>query len=557
MFEASSRRAKPATGVPREPLYPRVAPHLLQTTSDERKSRRNAYIVVMLTFAVYSAGLAYYAATRPIDGDEGFYATASRLVWQGKAPYRDFFYQQSPLLPYLYSWMWAVHPQSLVAMRLISAACGSIAVLLWGVCLVSLKRLPPNLALATFAAVILNPYWVSWNVVVKTFSVANLLMTVATICIYGALHSTRLRWYFAAGLALGACTSVRSFYGPVLLVVLGRLFYRDRQTSKLPYQKTLTFLVGSICGLLLMIVSFVRDPQAFLFNNIRYHQLDAGYILWNGKIVEGYQSFRHTILVYFDTIVVRLLGAHPYLTISIVLSVVGGVSVWKLKKSDEGPYNDADYLYFQVALLMTATYTAVALIPFPPYDQYFDSPLVPFLVPFMTEGLRVIWKAGKKRTIALALVAPILFAIEIGVESATQSRDPVWTLANYAEVTHLIAINTRPGEEVLSFWPGYVFGSGTQYFPGLENQFVYRIMNKVSPAERARYHVISPDTVMRAISEREIHLLLLSPWVGEYENALSTDDLHAFHAAIESNYSYVGGIKEVALYRRRRPGELF
>ncbi len=548
MTEASSLPASSAKSTRLESLYQRFLPFRPRPQNDEKNSKRLAFIIVTLAFALYSAGLAYYAATRPIDADEGFYATAARLVWQGKTPYRDFFYQQAPLLPYLYGWMWAVHPRSLVAMRLISAACGSIAVLLWGVCLVCLRRLPTNLALATFATVLLNPYWISWNVVVKTYAVANLLMTIATICLYGALHSTRMRWYFAAGLALGACTSVRALYGPVLIVVGLWLFYRERGKSN--YPKTRTFLAGSICGLLPIIIGFVRDAHAFVFNNIRYHRLDAGYMLWNGKFIRGYQSIRHTTLVYF-TSMVRLLGAHPYFAISIVISLVGGVSLWKLRKNHEEPYDETDYLYFQIALLMLATYTVVTLILFPPYDQFFDGPLVPFLLPFIIEGLRITWRAGKKRTIALALVALILFAVEIDAETAGQSQDPVWQVANYREVARLIEANSGPDEVVLSFWPGYIFESGRQYFPGLEDNFVSRIMNQTSPAEKTRYHIISHDRVMSAISRREVNLLIVSPWIGEYENSLSPDDNRAFHDTIRSNYSLLGGVKGVAIYRRR------
>ena len=64
----------------------------------------------------------------------------------------------------------------------------------------------------------------------------------------------------------------------------------------------------------------------------------------------------------------------------------------------------------------------------------------------------------------------------------------------------LIEANSRPDEIVLAFWPGYIFESGRRYLPGLENNFVYRIMNKIAPAERTRYHVISHDQVMSAIS---------------------------------------------------------
>lgn len=132
------------------------------------KGKALPFTVVTLLSLMYLAWLVHFAQVRPIDGDEGFYATAARLVWEGKTPYRDFFFQQAPLLPYLYSWIWAICPHSLLAMRYLSVACGGIAVWLWGVSLLSVKRLPITAALVTFAAVLLNPYWMSWNVVVKT-----------------------------------------------------------------------------------------------------------------------------------------------------------------------------------------------------------------------------------------------------------------------------------------------------------------------------------------------------------------------------------------------------
>src|SRR5271169_5534396 len=47
----------------------------------------------------------YVSRHRFIDGDEGFYLLASRLVLAHKTPYLDFLYTQAPLLPYVYG-MW-------------------------------------------------------------------------------------------------------------------------------------------------------------------------------------------------------------------------------------------------------------------------------------------------------------------------------------------------------------------------------------------------------------------------------------------------------------------
>jgi hypothetical protein len=522
------------------------------------KEKANSIALVVSSSLLYLAGLLYYASIRPIDGDEGFYTTAARLVWEGKTPYKDFFFQQAPLLPYLYSWIWTIHPRSLVAMRMLSAACGGLEVLLLGLGLVSAKRLPAKVALAAFAAVLLNPYSVSWNVVVKTFAVANLLMTIATICLYIALRSGRLRWFFASAFALGVCVSVRSLYGLLIPAVFLGMLYQEFRSSRNPYPRCLIFLAGALVGGLPMIVSFVRYPHAFIFNNLTYHHFDVGYMIsGHGVVSEGYQSAGHVAFVYFAMIGVRLLILHPYFTIQLILAITGIFSLLQLGRQPErlsaGPYTESDYLYFQLALLMLVVYLTTVLLPFPPYDQHFVSPLVPLTIPFVAEGLRVSLRAGRKRVIALALAASILFAVEIGKESTRNSWHPVWQLSSYHEVSRIVEGNSSPDDVVMSFWPGFVFESGRRYFPGLENQFVYRVINKISPEERDRYHVISKDQIMRAITGRETSVLIIHPWILEYYHDLSPRELHEFHEAVDANYSLISNITSVEIYRRRPP----
>jgi hypothetical protein len=520
------------------------------------QKKPNAIAVVVSLSLLYLAGLLYYAGIRPIDGDEAFYTTAARLVWEGKTPYKDFFFQQSPLLPYLYSWIWAVHPRSLVAMRMLSAACGGLEVLLLGLALVSARRLPAKVALAAFAIVLLNPYSVSWNVVVKTFGVANLLMTLATICLYIALRSGRLRWFFACAFALGACVSVRSLYGLLIPAVLLGMLCQEFRGGRNPYPRCLAFLAGATAGGLPMIVTFVCYPRAFIFNNITYHHFDVGYLIsGRGVISEGYQSIGHVAFVYFATLGVRLVTFHPYFTIQLILAIIGIVSVLRLRRRPEGwsgsPYTESDFLYFELALLMFVVYLATVLLPFPPYDQHFVSPLVPLTIPFVAEGLRVMSRAGRKRVIALALATPVLFAVEIGKESTRSSWHPVWQLSSYHEVSRIVESNSGPDDVVLSFWPGYVFESGRRYFPGMENHFVYRILNKISREERARYHVVSKDQILRAITGRETGLLIIHPWILEYYHDLSPRELQGFHEAVDANYSLISSVTGVDIYRRR------
>lgn len=501
-------------------------------------SKQRLFVGVTLASLVYFIGLVYYAQVRPLDGDEGYYTSAARLVWEGKTPYKDFSYPQGALLPYLYSWIWLVYPRSLLAMRYFSAACGAIAVLLWGIWLVSARRFSTTAALATFAVVLLNPYWVWWNVAVKTFAVTNLLMSVTMICLYAALQSHRAKWYFIGGVALGACASVRSLYAPLVPFVLLWLFLMEWRTSQRRLTGSLAFLGGATCGVLPINFSFASDPQAFVFNNVRYRNL-----------LSPHESLRHTVHVYLNNLL--SLMHHTYFVFTILLAIVGGISLLKLRKQREPPYNGQDYLYFRLAFLMLLVYVATASIPFPVFDQYFTSPLLPFLVVFIAEGLRVSLRFQATSLVLLAVIAPVLFFRGIRSEAAEYGQASNLQLPSFRKVTEVVEANSRENDMVLSIWPGYVFQSGRRYFPGSENQFNYDVASKINPEARARYHVLSKEEVINAVSTRGVDIFVSSASRYYLDATMTPADQLAFRAALDDNYSLVGSIDHVDVYRLR------
>lgn len=502
------------------------------------KTKRLLLAAITLSSLVYLAGLVYYAQVRPIDPDEGYYPTAARLVWEGQTPYRDFSYPQGPLLPYVYSWVWAVHPRSLVAMRFLSAACGGIAIFLWGVCLIFAKPLSPKTALATFAVLLLNPYWVSWNVVMKTFALANLLMSIAMISLYAALQSERARWYFIGGMAMGACASVRMLYAPLVPCALAWLLLREWRMSKPPFPKTLTFLAGAIAGLLPIIFSFASDPSAFIFNNARYRHL-----------LQGPAGFRESIYIHLKGIYFLLLN--PYFTAEMLLALFGVLSLLKLRKKQESIYTSQDYSYFSLAFLLLLIYSATAFIPIPTFGQYFDSPLVPFIVFFVAEGSRIILQGGRKRLAVLALVAAALCFRDVRQEVSGYARVPHLQLSSYRKVAQVIETNSQADDMVLSIWPGYVFESGRRNFPGAENEFAYQVAILLTPQARARYHLVSKDEIMKAVTTRAVTLFVSTPYPFYLDSTMSPEELRAFGAALDANYSLVDKVDEVGIYRRR------
>jgi hypothetical protein len=156
---------------------------------------------------------------------------------------------------------------------------------------------------------------------------------------------------------------------------------------------------------------------------------------------------------------------------------------------------------FKLAFLMLAVYATTALIPFPPYDQYFTSPLVPFLLPFVAEGLRVTLLSWRQWMALLVLTVPLFFSGEISRETLTNSEAPWCQLSSFRKVVEAIKANSSPDDVVLSFWPGYVFESGRRYFPGMENHFVYRITSKIGPEAR----VPIPRCFQGPRHERSVH----------------------------------------------------
>src|SRR5690349_875427 len=74
-------------------------------------------VVGLAVTALFLVPLAVWGA---VDNDEGYYGLAAKLVSQGDVLYRDFFYTQSPLLPYVYGAWMEVFGFSLAASRALS-----------------------------------------------------------------------------------------------------------------------------------------------------------------------------------------------------------------------------------------------------------------------------------------------------------------------------------------------------------------------------------------------------------------------------------------------------
>ena len=91
-----------------------------------QKAKNQFYLKIFLLLFFHVLLLAIIASFRGIDRDEGYYLTASKLVYHGMAVYSDFFYPQAPLLPYFYGTYLKIVGYSFFNGRLLSVFCSLI-----------------------------------------------------------------------------------------------------------------------------------------------------------------------------------------------------------------------------------------------------------------------------------------------------------------------------------------------------------------------------------------------------------------------------------------------
>jgi hypothetical protein len=220
------------------------------------------YVVALV---VLGAVLIPAAQARFIDGDEGFYLMASRLVADGQRLYADFFFPQMPLVPQVYGrWFWLLGAGWRSA-RVLAALCAV------GTGLVVAEEARRRTASTFWGLVALGLYVgsgfvIGWFTIVKTFGLAALLLTGGAV----VLQRPSLRAAFAGGLLLALAIGTRLY----LVVALPcAVLYLWREASPARGRRLLALAGGVLAACLPLLPTILRDPQAFYFGNVVFHTL--------------------------------------------------------------------------------------------------------------------------------------------------------------------------------------------------------------------------------------------------------------------------------------------
>jgi 4-amino-4-deoxy-L-arabinose transferase-like glycosyltransferase len=427
----------------------------------------------------------FVARHRFIDGDEGLYVVASRLVLQHRAPYLDFFYQQTPLLPYAYAFWMKLFGISWFSVRSFSAVLTTIlGLLIYEQVCHETRRWTAGLA--AMVLYVSCTFVFAWFPVVKTYSLAALFLFGAYVIVSRLLPASPLWLVAVAGLLFGLSVDTRSYVAGIAPIFLWWVF-RDSET-RIGIARVLCFLGGFTIGILPSLYFFFASPGLFMFNNLGYHAMRSQWGLigaWGSKI-------RVARILLFA------LGYEGNGVQFCLLSAMSlaAVLVSRIRR-------DTVFLAFLIALLLAF----VSILPTPPMVQSFCL-CVPFLILAAVCGtsdyIASLHAARPKRIAVLACAALLATFVVSSLPSVSKhfitgdyamlsgtNYAPNWTLDGVSAVSQAIDQLATPHEEIASFWPGYIFASKADPYPGFENNFGQMVANKVTAQKRAKYHIIS------------------------------------------------------------------
>jgi hypothetical protein len=497
--------------------------------------------IVLVQFSIFLLMSRY----RFIDGDEGFYLLASRLVCEHRVPYRDFVYLQTPLLPYVYGlWMKAVGVSWISARMLSGVLATLLGTLLYADVSTHTRRWPAGLCAGVLFASS-TPIF-AWLPVVKTYVFSALLLFLSYF-ILTRLSAASPQWACAlSGLFLGIDVDARSYLAALIPVFLWWIY---RELGIANRRAALLCFLGAFAIAILPNMYFLAvAPRAYFFDNLGYHAVRS-----NAGLIGDYRQKLVTLAR------VAVMGSPEGNGVqTAILLDVSLTSFFILRTA-----RSATRLAFQ----LTAALVFISLLPTPTYVQYFcvAVPLLITATVCSASDLLDFLEVGQAKKLATRLLIACLAlfvslsAFDVrryvvtgdGVSGLAGPQDAInWRISTVNRVSRAIDEIISPGEPVMSFWPGYIFESKASPLSGFENNFGLPVSRALNLRQLSEYHIVSHEQVSAKLRAREPRVVVLG------NQDYNDEPMAPYAKTLPANgYSLVRSIGGTSIYlRRERPG---
>jgi hypothetical protein len=432
------------------------------------------------------------AWARLIDGDEGFYLVAARLVAEGKRPYEDFFLPMVPILAYVHGGWCALLGRGWYLSRTLSGLIAvGIGVLVFEHAFRASRRRAVGLAAAALYAA--AGMTLGWLTIVKTYGLALLLLLAALLVL-----QTRARFAsLACGALLALAAGVRLY---VVVAFAAAALHLLRRENPRPLRELGLLAAGGVLGLVPLLPAILGDWEAFSFGAFRFYGMreygQSGFVT----------GFAQKLEILATVLPLRTMAPGTVQLAGLLLLAVAALL------SRQTPRN-AVVAYTWLALFVTS------LVPSPAYAQYFC-----MLVPLLAIEGAVLLGTLPLRPLAPLLAPAAALYLAMGVYDVRRFASdgtnvpgvyhPAnainWKIASVVELGR--ALDAQNAEVGASWWPGYFATTRTPIVTELANDFAIHASARLTPAGRQRFHVTTDTQMLEMIKTRRPRLWVAGNW---------------------------------------------
>lgn len=329
----------------------------------EKRSR----LILLFLFVIFIIFSLFYIFLGKVQYDEGFYLYASKISWLGNIPYRDFFYTQMPLLPYIYGLPQHFFGTSLYLGRLTSLFFALLSLPL--IYLIGRRLESPLAGMIALGLFVFNLETIYMENIVLTTALSVFLVLLSSFVLVSKANDFAKAILSMIILVLAA--GVRLSIAPIILVFLV-FFWLTKG-----WRVFLVGLVAALTSALAIIAPFYLSSRGVMIFNIFGSHIAKQPIVPLPKIVYVLWALGQTTLLYFAQAAIGLI-----LLVAFIINQGAKGFLGTLKK--EGPY-----LAFGSAIVL------VSLVHFiPTQSRYptYEAVIIPLVSIVVAGGVDRIYR---------------------------------------------------------------------------------------------------------------------------------------------------------------------
>jgi hypothetical protein len=439
---------------------------------------------------------------RGLNHDEHqFIAGAALMARDGLSPYVDFPSFHMPLLSQAYALRFRFSPTLLLTARAVSvvSAWVTLGLLLW----LGYRVLPRQNAwlrllhgaagalLLAFTPLFVYTSGRAWN-----HDLPALLTIIAIINLIDGMarpSTGRVNWHAViAGLMLGLAIITRASFALLIPGFLAGFWIGTPGSSGQRAQNIAWFALGGVLGALPALLLLARDPQAFLFGNLTYVQLNTLYYQSQAGDYPG-MTLSGKLAVFAELMVRQLANLLPLLAFA-------GTTAWAWLRGTSDQRRQLAVLILLVLLAL-----AGALAATPVQTQYFY-----ILLPLAVLGTLYavgMWPYAQQRwgvgaVAGAALISLLLTGRAYAPGLAIVAQPDEWIPRKIHARGELIAGLVGTDSPVLTLSPIHILEGGLPIYPAFATgPFAWRVADLVDPATRADRHLVGPSDLEALLIE--------------------------------------------------------